>query len=46
MAVGLVDDEFVFLFWGNFRIKDVIIFQLVPFLLGAVLLTVYQLIWH
>ena len=27
-------------------IKDVIIFQLVPFLLGAVLFTVYQLIWH
>lgn len=33
-----------FKFGGNFRIKDVMMLQLVPFTLGAALFTVYQLV--
>ena len=44
--LGLLMTNLFYFFGGKFRIKDVIIFQLVPFLLGAVLFTVYQLIWH
>lgn len=44
--LGLLMTNLFYFFGGKFRIKEVIIFQLVPFLLGAVLFTVYQLIWH
>lgn len=44
--LGLLMTNLFFKFWGKFRIKDVIIFQFVPFLLGTVLFTVYQLVWH
>lgn len=43
LSVLLIPNLF-FKFRGKFRIKDVAFFQLVPFILGAALFTVHQLV--
>lgn len=40
----LIIPSLLFICCGKFRIKDVVIFQCVPFILGVALFTVYQLV--
>ncbi len=44
--LGFLITNLFFKFVGKFRIKEILFFQLVPFVLGATLFTVYQLVLH